>query len=87
MLGRGWRRPYRVVFTPAPAHDPAHDPAGEAKRGTIVAVDLDTARAEAHTIARDGGTAEVVYVDPTGARHLLATFTPDDPTGSAPPAN
>jgi len=80
------RRPYRVVFSPALPVDP---PGGDAARsstklGTIVAADLPTARREAHTIARDGGTADVVYVDPTGGRHVVATYTPDDPHGSAP---
>jgi len=39
-------------------------------------------------VARDGGTADVVYVDPTGGRHVMATYTPDDPPGeSQPPSN
>jgi len=81
-----------VVFRP-PTHDPAlSDPAlngrvgSEARQGTIVAADLEGARREARTVTRDGGTADVVYVDSAGGRHVLATYTPDDPTGGSQPA-
>lgn len=69
---RGRRRPYRVVFTPA-----GHD-SSTAETGTIVAATESSARLEAQSIARDGGTARVEYIDQTGLRTVIGTYRPRD---------
>lgn len=50
--------------SPPPAADAGAT--GPPRRGTILARDLDRAHAEARAITLDGGTAEIIYIDPHG---------------------
>jgi hypothetical protein len=65
----GQRRPYRVIFE-------ADQEDGTVRQGTVTATDLDTARREARTIARDGKPAEIHYVTECGQRRLLERYRP-----------
>lgn len=68
---RGRRRPYCVIFTPA-AGDPA-----QARCGTFVAAAEEAARIVAQGIARDGGTARIEYVEPSGgSRTVIGRYLP-----------